>query len=274
MRAVLIVCAAFAAIGCLELSAIAGNDKQLQSVKGNVAFQKGANGAAKPLAVSATIGLADKDYAITGLESLAAVGLPDSSRVLVGSQSKIQLGFFNQAEGSNARFIVYNGTVRFVVEHPAGAKANYTFQTPTATIGVRGTEGDIGVDTADNTLRVNVYEQCDPNAPVVVTTKDGKATAVPAGKSLVVEVVNGVVREHIESLTAQLIAQFSPDFGVPSSWDAATGQVRDYATGQAAAVVNGATGGYGGEVVSQLGNLFGKKKATPSPAPTAESCSH
>jgi hypothetical protein len=242
------------------------DDKQLQSQKGNVSYQV-PSGKPVPLGVNATIGIADRDFAITGNESLAQVLLPDSSRVLVGSDTKVQLAFFNQAQIATAKFVVYNGRVRFAVKHPQGAKASYTFQTATGSVGVRGTQGDIEYDS-DGSLRVNVYELCDTNAPVEVTTKGGKTYEVAAGQSLFAQVVNGVIRTQIGKLTQELIGQFSPDFGVPTSWDAAKGEVIGYGT----SAVNGATGGYGGEVISTVGSLF-KKKATPTPGPALATCS-
>jgi len=242
------------------------DDKQLQSQKGSVSHQM-PNGKPVPLGVNATIGLADREYAITGNASLAQVLLPDSSSVLVGSDTKVQLAFFNQAAIATATFVMYGGRVRFAVHHPKGAKANYTFKTATGSVGVRGTQGDIEYGP-DGSLRVNVYELCDAGAPVEVTTTAGKTYEVDAGQSLFAQVVNGVVRAQVGQLTQALIGQFSPDFGVPTSWDAAKGEVIGYGT----SAVNGATGGYGGEVISGVSGLF-KKKATPTPGPTLATCS-
>ncbi|MBV8117377.1 MAG: FecR domain-containing protein [Candidatus Eremiobacteraeota bacterium] len=256
------------AVVALSLGArsFAGDDKQLQSQKGAVSYQA-PSGKPVPLAVNATIGLADHDYAITGGASLAQVLLPDSSSVLVGSDTKVQLAFFNQAQIANAKFVVYDGRVRFAVRHPQGAKANYTFQTATGSVGVRGTQGDIEYES-DGSLRVNVYELCDPNAPVLVTTKGGKIFKIVAGQSLFAHIVNGIVQTELQQLTQQLVGQFAGDFGIPTSWDAARGEVIGYAGG----AVNNVTGGFGSEVISGIGSLF-KKKATPSPAPTRSTCS-
>lgn len=252
----------------------AGDDKQLQNSKGSVSYQT-STGQPTPVAPNATVVLGDKDYAITGDASLATVGLPDSSRVLVGSESKVQLAFFNQAQGNNAKFLVLNGKVRFIVQHPQGAKANYTFQTATGSIAVRGTEGDIDVN--GNTLQVNVYEVCDASQPVTVTTRDGQNFTLTPGHSLVARLVNGIVQAEIQSLTQQMIDRFSPDFGVPTSWDAAKGAIVGYASGQAGSAIDNATGGYGSSVVgAAVGGLFSHHKATPSPSasPPSESCSH
>lgn len=272
-RSLPLVAAALFACSAL-LPAMAADDKQLQNMKGSVSFQRANAPKATSLALNAAIAMADKDYAITGDESLAGVNLPDSSRVLVGAASKIQLAFFNRAEGNDAKFIIYSGRIRFIVQHPQGAKADYTFQTATASIGVRGTEGDVATQP-DGSFTVNVYEVCDPAMPVVVTTKDGQVFRLSPGQSLVAQAINGIVRAQVEQLSQQLIDQFSPDFGVPTSWDAAKGQIVAMAQTNAAGAADQATNGLASQIAS-LGSMFGHKKPaeSPSPNPTPESCAH
>jgi FecR protein len=263
---------AFAAVLC-AFPASAANDKSLQNMKGEVSYQH-PQGASTALAPDATTVLNDADYAITGPASLAAIGLPDSSRVMVGSESKVQLAAFNQADITSARFIVV-GKVRFVVQHPAGAKANYIFQTVTGSVAVRGTEGDIDAEPGGE-ITVNVYELCDPSTPVTVTTSNGQIFQLVAGQSLVAQIVNGIVQAKVEQLSQGLIDQFSPDFGVPTSWDAARGEIISAAQSQASGAIDNATGGYGSAVTSTVGSIFGHKKATPTPSPSpgSTSCSH
>jgi hypothetical protein len=247
----------------------AANDKELQNVHGSVSYQHGS--ITTPVAPKASTVIDDSDYATTGADSLAAIGLPDSSRVLVGSQSKVQLTAFDQADIVHAKFVVV-GKVRFIVQHQQGAKADFTFATATGQVAVRGTEGDI--DTEGSTLTVNVYEVCDPNAPVQVTASNGKTFTLVAGQSLTARLINGVLQTEVQAITQQMIDRFSPDFGVPTSWDAAKGEVVSAAQNQATSAVNGATGGYGGEVANAVGGLFAHKKATPTPSPSSSSCSH
>jgi hypothetical protein len=262
-----VACALVAAIGAA--TALPGDDKQLQNVKGSVSYQVPKQ---PPVAIglNAVVGIADQSYAITGAQSLGAVILPDSSQVMVGSESKVQLAFFNQAQIANAKFIIYDGRIRFAVRHPKGAHANYVFSTPTASVAVRGTQGDIEQDPS-GALRVNVYEVCDPNQPVRVMTKNGATYEVVAGQSFGARIVNGIVHAEVGQLTQQLINQFSPDFGVPTSWDAAKGEVIAYAGNQ---VANAVPGGYGGAIVSGISGIFKKKSTpTPSPVPSPATCS-
>jgi hypothetical protein len=249
------------------LPSSAGDDKQLKNDKGDVSYQA-PNKTAVPVGVKAIVGVADESYAITGASSLGEVLLPDSSQVLVGASSKVQVGFFNQTNTANAKFVIYDGRVRFAVRHPKGAQANYTFSTSTGSVAVRGTQGDIEVDPSGN-MRVNVYELCDKNLPVLVTLKNGQSFNVIAGQSLAAQIINGVIRANVQQLTQQLINQFSGDFGVPTSWDAAKGQVVAYAqtqVNQVAAQVPGSQYVPGGV---NVGGLFGHKQSTPQPSPAA-----
>jgi hypothetical protein len=273
--------------GAAALPSLAGADKQLQNSKGSVSYEL-PSGKSQRVALNGSVVLEDRDYAVTGAESLATVGLPDSSRVLVGSTSKVQLAAFSQAAGTTAKFIVVNGKLRFIVQHPAGAKADYTFQTTTGTIAVRGTEGDIDVTNGGNSLTVNVYEVCDPALPVTVTTRDGQTYTLTPGQGMIANFVNGVVKAQVQQLTQNMVNQFAPDFGVPSSWDQMSGSIVTYANNKATTAANSATGGYGGQVISAvggLGGLFGHKSApatatpapataAPAPAATSTSCQH
>jgi ferric-dicitrate binding protein FerR (iron transport regulator) len=268
-----VLCAAVACVlAAAVLPASAADDKSLQNMRGSVSYSHSANAQAQPLALNARTVLADRDYTITGDDSLAGIGLPDSSRVLVGSQSKVQLAAFTMTGITQARFVVV-GKVRFIVQHPSGAKADYTFQTATGQVGVRGTEGDIEADA--NAVRVNVYEVCDPSTPVTVSLNNGQRYNLIAGQSLVAQIVNGIVRAQVQQLTQQMIDRFSGDFGVPTTWDAAKGQIVAAAQTQANGALNSATGGYGSQVATTLGGLFHKKATpTPSPSPASSSCTH
>lgn len=265
------LCAAAAFVfAAVAMTARAADDKSLENMRGSVSYGPSA-APTQTLALNAHTVIDDRDYTVTGADSLAGIGLPDSSRVLVGSDSKVQLGAFNQAGIAHARFVVV-GKVRFIVQHPSGAKADYIFQTPTGEVAVRGTEGDI--DAGNSNLRVNVYEVCDPNAPVTVTTSNGQHFTLVAGQSLVAQLVNGIVRAQVQQLTQEMIDRFSPDFGVPTSWDAAKGQIVAAAQTQASGALDSATGGYGSQITSAVGGLF-HKRATPTPSPSpASSCSH
>lgn len=208
------LCATFLTLIVPPPPSIAAADKQLQNVKGDVSYQL-ASGSQRPLAPRASIVLEDNSSAITGANSLGGIILPDTSRVMIGSSSKVQIGYFTQAAVASAKFYIPYGRVRFKVEHPKGAQANYTFQTPTAQIAVRGTEGDIFSDPSGN-LQVNVYQVSNPNLPVQVTLANGKVFTLTAGQSLTVGTVAGAISAGVSSVSQSTFSQFS-QFGAPQN---------------------------------------------------------
>lgn len=208
------LCASFLMLLIPASPSIAAADKQLQNVKGDVSYQL-ASGTQRPLAPRASVVLEDNASAITGANSLGGIILPDSSRVMIGSSTKVQLGYFTQAAVASAKFYIPYGKVRFKVEHPKGAQANYTFQTPTAQIAVRGTEGDISSDAAGN-LQVNVYEVSNPNLPVQVTLSNGKVFLLHAGQSLTVGVIAGAIAAAVSAMNQSAFSAFA-EFGAPQN---------------------------------------------------------
>ena len=195
---------------------MASNFNELRNTKGSVSYQH-PDGFSHTLAKSAAVDLKDSDIAVTGAASIATVTLQDSSRVTMGENSKVQLVSFEQAETTSANFIIVNGKLRFKVEHPSGAKANYVFKTPTTTISVRGTEGDLSYDEQDG-MRINVYNLGDPTLPVEVSLDDGTKFTVKAGQKLWVRLVDGVLKGEVSKLTQQAIDRFN-QFGAPSRID-------------------------------------------------------
>ncbi len=201
--------AATAIVAALPLAAAPAN-KSLQNLKGAVSYQVPGAGP-RAIAQKATITLADNDTAITGANSVAALDLPDTSRVLIGQNARVQLAFFNQTKIANAKFIVYKGNVRFTVEHPKGARANYVFQTQTAQIAVRGTVGDI--EDSPTQLQVNVYSLSSPNLPVQLTLANGKIITLHAGQAFVAHITAGVITSsqivNISKLLTQPFTEFN-----------------------------------------------------------------
>ena len=209
-RSLLAVFLAVTAIVAALPLAAAPADKSLQNLKGAVSYQVPGAGP-HAIAQKATITLADNDTAITGANSVAALDLPDTSRVLIGQNARVQLAFFNQTKIANAKFIVYKGNVRFTVEHPKGARANYVFQTQTAQIAVRGTVGDI--EDSPTQLQVNVYSLSSPNLPVQLTLANGKIVTLHAGQAFVGHIAAGVITStqivNVSKLLTQPFTEFN-----------------------------------------------------------------
>ena len=206
-----------AALGGLSIpNAIGSQEKVLANVHGDVSYVSYSDGSSHALAASATIPLEDDDVARTGDHSMGAIVLPDSSRIVLASDTAVKLDVFNGAENA-AHFVVAQGKLRFRVEHPGGAQANYTFTTPTGQVGVRGTEGDISVDAFDG-VRVNVYHLSEPALPVTVKMIDGQTFEVPAGQKIWMRWQSGQLVGKVLPLTKAEIDRFS-ELGPPSSID-------------------------------------------------------
>jgi hypothetical protein len=222
-----------AALGAPSTLNAADANKTLTNVKGAVSYDR--SGKAGKLVPSASVAMASQDWAETGDASQARVTLPDSSRVLMASDTRVQMVRFDQSDIAHAQFLVDHGKVRFQIEHPEGAQADYTFKTASANIAVRGTEGDIGVDS--NGLTVNVYNSktTGGESPVLVTLLNGpnagKTLQIFPGQSLLAHLVNGVLKLEINRLTQQAMDQFS-EMGIPTNVqqasDAAMSKARSY----------------------------------------------
>lgn len=214
--------ASFSVLACIMLSfsvppAGAAPDKQLQNLKGSVSHGQSAS-AQQAIAAHATAVVQDNETAETGANSLGGLVLPDSSRVLLGSDTQLRVDSFSQTDVANAHFFIARGKVRFTVQHPKGSRANYTFQTPTAQIAVRGTEGDVAV--GNNSLQINVYQLSDPNLPVNVVLSNGQVFVLHAGQSLILNfgaaaaAASGGVQSTVGTVSQSTYAPFS-EFGAP-----------------------------------------------------------
>ncbi len=208
-----LLCTTFMTLLIPAAPVVAAADKELQNVKGSVSYRNG--DMSRFLAPRSQVSLDDNAWAMTGASSLAGIVMPDSSRVIVGSNTTVQLQSFTPGKVASAKFYILQGSVRFKVEHPQGSKANYTFQTPTAQIAVRGTQGDIVSDTNGN-LQINVYSLSNPSLPVQVTLSNGQVFTLAAGQSLTVGAVGGVVGASVSTISQSTFQPFS-QFGAPEN---------------------------------------------------------
>ncbi|MDE2482622.1 MAG: FecR domain-containing protein [bacterium] len=244
----------------------AGSDKLLTNIKGSVSYgpQKTPT---KTLPRNVQIALNDSDYAATGANSEASIVLPDSSKVLMGANSSVQLVSFDRTDIANAKFIVV-GKIRFSVAHPAGARANYTFQTGTGQIAVRGTVGDISANA--NGLQVNVYEVSNPALPVQVTLVNGQVFTLAAGQSLVATAVAGAITASVTGLSQSLFTPFS-ELGAPANASSLGISAATTTAGAAAgsAVTTAAAAVGGAAAVTTVVQNSNKAQSTPTPQPTA-----
>lgn len=156
-------------IAALPLAVSAAAGKMLSRVSGSVGYKSSDTSDLVPLAGDIT--LSDNAIAITQARSTAKVLLEDSSTIGLGQSTSVRLGAFNSGiVGPGSVITINGGAMRFNIVHPAGARANYRFVTPTAQIAVRGTSGLIASGPNGDDI---ACVQCEPG-DVVVTV--GTAT--------------------------------------------------------------------------------------------------
>lgn len=124
----------------LAASPAAEPGKQLARVAGTVQYQLGER--APYHLIFGEIELPDDAVAVTLAASQAELRLADSSQIDIGARTRVRVGAFDAAGTGAANVVTLTvGALHFVVRHPAGARANYLFVTPTSQIAVRGTDG-------------------------------------------------------------------------------------------------------------------------------------
>jgi hypothetical protein len=88
----------------------------------------------------------------TGFKSTAILAAGNST-IVVRSLTRLRLAeLMNQNETETINISLTTGRIRVDVNPPAGSRANFTVQTPTATAAVRGTSFDM------NTVRIKVLK--------------------------------------------------------------------------------------------------------------------
>jgi hypothetical protein len=253
----------------------ADSGKVLQNVKGSVTWGQGGPGnPGTPLkntvAHGSTTVLTDGDSAATGANSLATITLPDSSKIIMDSNSNVQMTSFNQTDIAHAKFFVV-GKMRFEVQHPNGAQADYTFSTSTGQIAVRGTTGYIFSQPGG--MQVVVVQA---SQPVVVTiASTGQVFTLVAGQSLIVTTVAGVVTASVGTASQSMLSSFSQlsdanlnslGVSVTSTTAGAAGAAAGAGAG-AGAIAAGAAGA-AAAAATALSNNNSNPSPAPSPAPT------
>ncbi|HTC30508.1 MAG TPA: FecR family protein [Candidatus Acidoferrum sp.] len=265
------LCASFLTVLFALLPVVASpadTDKTLKNIKGTVTY--GVDPTPKSsLAVNSNTTLNDKDYAATGANSLASLTLPDSSQIEMASNSSVQMQSFDTiANVATAKFVVV-GKMRFTVNHPNGAKADYTFSTATGQIAVRGTIGDISANPGG--LQVNVYALSNPSLPVQVTLANGQVFTLAAGQSLVATAAAaGAVTASVTGVSQSMFTPFS-ELGAPANAGSLGITGAAGAGAGAAGAAGGATAAIAGGAAAAAAIttvVVSNNASSPSPAPT------
>ena len=120
----------------------------LEELRGVVDYWR--PGTAEVVALAAETSLAAGDEIRTGADGFARIGLEDGSKLEILPDSWVRLGV---ASASWMRTLeLFLGQVRILIERLGGKPNPYTFATPTAVLGVRGTIFDVAVDDTNATM--------------------------------------------------------------------------------------------------------------------------
>ena len=146
---------------------------------------------AQPRALEGSVEVGDTVVATTASASLATLQVLDSSEIRIGGLTTVRVGALRVAEASHpssGTIFLERGAVRFNVAHLGGARASYTFITPTTQLAVRGTVGYfVHGPTGDQIYCVS----CDEGDVSIATT--GQSFALRSGQTLIVATQAGRV---------------------------------------------------------------------------------
>lgn len=123
---------------------------------------------------------------VTGAQSFATIELIDGSRLVLQPDSRIKVEELSRYRGTGlpeTRLRLDAGRVESVVTKTAAPRPKYMINTPTATIGVRGTRFRVGADEASGASRTEVTD----GAVGVQGSAADKTAAVAAGYGVVAE---------------------------------------------------------------------------------------
>jgi hypothetical protein len=181
LRAVLACALVLVVAGTLRFVASAqAPNKELAPFKGTVGVQASEN--APFTRVFGRTVVPDDAYAVTQAASLGTLTLPDSSQVAIGERTAVRVGAFNNAAaGPGSTLTLNHGALRFAIVHPAGTRSNYTFQTQTSQIAVRGTIGYLIVGDEGTQL---ICIDCAPGD--VAITIGGRVVTLTSGYTITI----------------------------------------------------------------------------------------
>lgn len=144
------------------------------------------------LAVGATVGAGTR--LDSGDAGHVVLRLPDGSRLVLPARSAMRIETLNGYAGTEAqdlRVQLERGRVESRVEPQRGPAARYRVDTPTAVIGVRGTDFRVGIDGAEGASRAEVTEG--RVAVKLPAARAAREREVPAGFGWVVNAAGGDV---------------------------------------------------------------------------------
>ena len=272
LRAVIACALVLMVAGTLRYVASAqAPNKELAPFKGTVGVQASDN--APFTRVFGRTVVPDDAYAVTQAASLGTLTLPDSSQVAIGERTAVRVGAFNNAAaGPGSTLTLNHGALRFAIVHPAGTRSNYTFQTQTSQIAVRGTTGYLIVGDEGTQL---ICVDCAPGDVTitigtrVVTLLTGYTITIIGPPGLATFTITANDTSYNPSIAQFLLLLSHPDFAGTGAGSDPTGYyvTGGTQTGLAGWVVPVVVGGAIAGAVIANNNVAATP--TPSPTPTA-----
>lgn len=112
---------------------------EIKNMSGDVSFRDKSNVPYK--AASAGTAIEKGNWIKTGADGWAELLLSDGSRMTLANNTELEITEFVMAKKKKtATLNLMQGKIRASITKPAGEKVNYTITTPSAVVGVRGTE--------------------------------------------------------------------------------------------------------------------------------------
>lgn len=178
MMALLLAAAPFLGLGTGEAIAATSRVAVIQSLSGTVEVQK--SGGSKVFKAFAKMSLNEGDILTTGANSSAVLqfgnGNSADDKMTVSANSKLTFSKLTDRGGTRTKVSMFNGSAWVDVKSIASKNDEFTLETPTAIMGVRGTHLLVSVDPETGSTRLAVAA-----GVVTAQNQNGDSQAVKPG---------------------------------------------------------------------------------------------
>jgi len=197
----------------------------IQSLKGTVTVKKA--GGAKEFQAFAKMSLNEGDVLKTGKDSSVVLqfanGTSEDDRMTVAANTTLTFSKLSDKSGTRTKVSMWNGSAWVDVKSIASPNDEFTLETPTAVMGVRGTHLLVSVDPVTGATRLTVVAgvvNAQPtgngeardvkpgdNALVVKEEDKGEVIIAPADLNLLMQQSDSTIVEAIVAAAAEIAAE-------------------------------------------------------------------
>lgn len=206
-------------LSCLFVfnTSLFGGVAKITALNGSVSIERGTQIILAKLGII----LEANDIISTDTNSKAQITFDDSTIITIGKESRFSIDeyLFDSSDNSHAKFNVLSGTIR-VMSGKIGkiAPEKFTVKTKTATIGIRGTNFAVNLES-DGILSIFCLQ-----GSLSVSDQNNHQASIPAGSFLPFS-AQGVMGSIQEFITEDLSALLDKSFYIPDLIEAAATQV-------------------------------------------------